>query len=106
MKIGQNSELASALAQAASAKQQAKTPAPAAEAAAKNASALAAGVPVTFSNAARGVDQASRNAADFDASKVKAVKAAIEKGTFSVDAEAVADKLLSNAQEILSRSSD
>ena len=40
----------------------------------------------------------------FDASKVKAVRAAIEKGTFSVDAEAIADKMLSNAQEILARS--
>ena len=38
------------------------------------------------------------------ASKVKAVRAAIEKGTFSVDAEAIADKMLSNAQEILARS--
>ena len=32
------------------------------------------------------------------------MRAAIEKGEFSVDAEAIADKLLSNAQEILSRS--
>ena len=38
-------------------------------------------------------------------SKVKAVRAAIEKGTFSVDAEAIADKMLSNAQEILARMS-
>ena len=33
---------------------------------------------------------------------VARVRAAIEKGEFSVDAEAIADKLLSNAQEILS----
>ena len=58
---------------------------------------------VTFSNAARGVDQ-NRATADFDAGKVKAVKASIEKGTFTVDAEAIADKLLSNAQETLARS--
>ncbi len=103
MKIGHNSEIANALAQAASAKQQAKTPAPAAEAATKNATAASAGVPVTFSNAARGVDQ-NRATADFDAGKVKAVKASIEKGTFTVDAEAIADKLLSNAQETLGRS--
>ncbi len=103
MKIGHNSEIANALAQAASAKQQAKTPAPAAEAATKNATAVSAGVPVTFSNAARGVDQ-NRATADFDAGKVKAVKASIEKGTFTVDAEAIADKLLSNAQETLGRS--
>jgi len=103
MKIGQNPDIANALSQATSAKQQTKTPAPAAEAAAKSASASAAGVPVTFSSAARGVDQAGRSAGDFDAGKVKAVKAAIDKGTFTVDAEAIADKLLSNAQETLVR---
>lgn len=103
MKIGQNPDIANALSQAASAKQ-AKMPAPAAEAVAKSASSAAAGVPVTFSNTARGVDAAGRNSADFDAGKVKAVKAAIDKGTFTVDAEAIADKLLSNAQETLSRS--
>jgi negative regulator of flagellin synthesis FlgM len=41
---------------------------------------------------------------DFDAGRVKAVKAAIDQGTFTVDAEAIADKMLSNAQEIFSRS--
>ena len=51
----------------------------------------------------RGAD-ASRSSADFDAGKVKAVKAAIENGTFKVNAEAVADKLLANAEETLSRS--
>jgi negative regulator of flagellin synthesis FlgM len=63
-----------------------------------------AGVPVTVSTAARALDQTARSTGDFDAGKVKAVRTAIEKGTFSVDAEAVADKMLSNAQEILSRS--
>lgn len=115
MKItGNNPELANARsAQAAAARQQAKTaaPAPAAEAAAQGASraassggAAAAGVPVTLSSAARAAD-ASRSPADFNAAKVKAVKAAIENGTFRVDAEAVADKLLANAYETLSRSS-
>lgn len=105
MKIGQKPELPGALAQTGLAKQQAKSPASAAEGAAKDAAAApAAGVPVTVSIAARGLDQTARSTADFDASKVKAVRAAIEKGTFSVDADAIADKLLSNAQEILSRS--
>ena len=58
-------------------------------------------MPVTLSSAARGVE-AGRSTADFDAGKVRAVKAAIENGTFKVDAEAVADKLLANAQEVLS----
>ena len=93
------------MSQAAAARQQAKAaaPAPAAEAAAQGASRTAAGVPVTLSATVRGAD-ASRSSADFDAGKVKAVKAAIENGTFKVNAEAVADKLLANAEETLSRS--
>ena len=104
MKIGQKPELPGALAQTGLAKQ-AKSPASAAEGAAKDAAAVStAGVPVTVSTAARALDQTSRSTCDFDAGKVKAVRAAIEKGTFSVDAEAIADKMLSNAQEILARS--
>ncbi len=104
MKIGQKPELPGALAQTGLAKQ-AKSPASAAEGAAKDAAAVStAGVPVTVSTAARALDQTSRSTGDFDAGKVKAVRAAIEKGTFSVDAEAIADKMLSNAQEILARS--
>jgi len=103
MKIGQHPDIASALSQSGSAKQQAKAASPVAQATA-NATAGNAGVPVTFSNAARGLDSASRNLSDFDAGKVKAVRAAIDNGTFSVDAEAIADKLLANAQEVVSRS--
>ncbi len=114
MKItGNNPELANARStQAAAARQQAQAaaPAPAAEAAAQGASrtaaagGAAAGVPVTLSNAARAAE-AGRAPGDFDAAKVKAVKAAIENGTFRVNAEAVADKLLDNAYETLSRGS-
>lgn len=106
MKIGQKPELPSAVAQAAgSAKQQAKSAAPAAEGLAKGAAAAtAAGVAVTFSRAARGLEFSGRAQGDFDAGRVKAVRAAIESGTFTVDAEAVADKMLANAQEVLGRS--
>lgn len=102
MKIGQKPELPGALAQ-----KQAKPAAPAAEGvAARTASAAAAGVPVTFSNAARAIDQTSRSQGDFDAGKVKAVRAAIENGTFRVNAEVVADKMLANTEEFLSRERD
>lgn len=104
MKIGQNPDTANAVSQAAVKQQQAKAPAPAAEAIARTVSTAAAGVPVTFSSAARGVDATTRGSAEFDTGKVKAVKAAIEKGTFTVDAEAIADKLLANAQETFARS--
>lgn len=104
MKIGQTSELPGGLPPTGLAKQ-AKAPASAAEGATKDALvASSAGVPVTVSTAARALSPATRSMADFDAGKVKSVRAAIEKGEFSVDAEAIADKLLSNAQEILSRS--
>ena len=105
MKIGQKPELPGALAQAAPAKQQAKAAAQAAGGLAASASsaAAAAGVPVTLSSAAKALEQTSRNQGDFDAGKVKAVRAAIENGTFKVDAEVVADKLLANSQEFLSR---
>ena len=105
MKIGQKPELPGALAQAAPAKQQAKAAPQAAGGVAASASsaAAAAGVPVTFSSAAKALDQTSRNQGDFDAGKVKAVRSAIENGTFKVDAEVVADKMLANSQEFLSR---
>jgi negative regulator of flagellin synthesis FlgM len=107
MKVSQHPDIANALSQAGAAKQQAKataSSAPASQAATQSAEVARGGVPVTFSREARGMEPASRaSAADFDAAKVKAVRAAIENGSFSVDAEAIADKLLANAQEVLSR---
>ncbi|MEZ5718153.1 MAG: flagellar biosynthesis anti-sigma factor FlgM [Burkholderiaceae bacterium] len=72
-------------------------------AASASSAAAAAGVPVTFSSAAKALDQISRNQGDFDAGKVKAVRSAIENGTFKVDAEVVADKMLANTQEFIAR---
>lgn len=70
--------------------------------AAKNAQS--AGVAVTVSTLARslGADKASE-ASVIDAKKVASVRSAIEQGTFVVNAEAIADKLLANAQEMLNR---
>ena len=105
MKIGKKPELPGALAQAAPAKQQAKAAAQAAGGLAASASsaAAAAGVPFTLSSAAKALEQTSRNQGDFDAGKVKAVRSAIENGTFKVDAEVVADKMLANTQELIAR---
>lgn len=61
-----------------------------------------AGVPVTVSAAARSLEVSSAGSG-IDEAKVAAVRAAIADGTFTVDAGAIADKMLSNAQEILSR---
>lgn len=41
----------------------------------------------------------------FDAEKVQRITQAISEGKFSINAEAIADKLISNAQEMLSRAS-
>jgi negative regulator of flagellin synthesis FlgM len=104
MKIGQKPELPGALAQAGLAKQ-AKSPAPAAESVAKGAAAAsAAGVPVTVSGSARALEQPGRTSSEFDAKRVSEVRAAIGNGTFKVNAEVIADKMLSSAQEIFSRS--
>ena len=46
---------------------------------------------------------ASGPSGDFDAEKVARIAAAIEKGTFKVNHEAIADKLIFNAQELLTK---
>lgn len=67
-------------------------------------SAQSAGVAVTVSTLARSLG-ASKNAdaSVIDAKKVAQVRTAIEQGTYVVNAEAIADKLLANAQEMLNR---
>jgi negative regulator of flagellin synthesis FlgM len=43
--------------------------------------------------------------ADFDAGKVSQIKSSIEQGTYQVNHQAIADKLIANAQELLGKSS-
>jgi negative regulator of flagellin synthesis FlgM len=67
-------------------------------------STRSAGVAVTVSNLARGLEKANRGeAADVDTKKVASIRAAIQDGTYVANPEAIADKLLSNAQEMLNR---
>ncbi|QHJ01456.1 flagellar biosynthesis anti-sigma factor FlgM [Xylophilus rhododendri] len=58
------------------------------------------GVSVTVSSLTRSLETSSASGS-FDAEKVSKMKEAIANGTFTVDAEAIADKLLSNAQQVL-----
>jgi negative regulator of flagellin synthesis FlgM len=61
-----------------------------------------AGVTVTLSSStteARAVSGAGSDV--FNADKVASMKAAIENGSFKINAEAIADKMLSNAAEML-----
>jgi len=45
------------------------------------------------------------SSAEFDADKVARISQAIDSGTFKVNAEAIADKLIANAQELLNKGS-
>lgn len=105
MKIGQPSDNpipVSSTTQSASQKSGQSASSTASATAAK--STQPAGVAVTVSTLARTLGASSRGeAADVDMGKVNAVRAAIQKGTFVVNPEAIADKLLSNAQEMLNR---
>ena len=58
-------------------------------------------MPVSFSSSARALDSQNRTNTDFDADRVKAMREAIANGSFRVNAEAVADKLLANTEEFL-----
>ncbi len=106
MKISQPSD--SPVALSSNAASLAAKSAPAASAQAKTTAAKSpqtAGVAVTVSSLARSMEaDASSDLAEVDMAKVNAVKQAIADGTYKVNAGVIADKLLSNAQEMLQRS--
>ncbi len=85
----------------------ASVPAAGAENAAAVASAGAAakpqaGVTVTLSSTSQALSSVSGAGNEvFNTEKVEAMKLAIANGTFQVNAEAIADKMLSNAAEML-----
>lgn len=108
MKIGQPAEIPASVSPTVSgAAQKAAQNASASTAATSKAtqSTRSAGVAVTVSTLARSLEKSERSeSADIDTQKVANVKAAIQDGTYVVNAEAIADQLLSNAQEMLNRS--
>lgn len=61
----------------------------------------ASGASVTVSELAKAVGSSS--APEIDTAKVEAVRTAINNGTYQVNAEVIADKLLSNAKDMLRR---
>lgn len=56
---------------------------------------------VALSPAARLLTEAAADGGGFDSAKVERIAQAIRDGRFAVNAEAIADKLISNAQELL-----
>ena len=65
-------------------------------------SATDSGVAVVIPSTAKSLGKPTASqAADIDMAKVASVKASIQDGTFAVNPEAIADKLLSNAQDLL-----
>lgn len=107
MKIGQPKDLPIVPTTPPTPASTAATPPKAGQGAAATASqaASSAGVAVTVSTRARALEQANRgqSAAEVDTAKVDAVRSAIEQGTYVVNPEVIADKLLANAQEMLNR---
>ena len=67
---------------------------------AKGAQDAAAGSSVQISSAATGLLAAAASP-EFDTAKVERMRQAIADGSFRVDPEAIADKLIANAQEVL-----
>jgi negative regulator of flagellin synthesis FlgM len=58
---------------------------------------------VELSSTASTLLSAAAGNSDFDAEKVQRISKAISEGTYKVDPEAIADKLIANAQEVLAK---
>lgn len=71
------------------------------------AAASASAIPTTADDSAKielsstATSLLSSNSAEFDADKVASISKAIDDGTFKINPEVIADKLISNAQELL-----
>jgi len=94
MKIGKPLDAANALAPPT-------RPGTGAASVARGAALATPGVAVSVSTQTRSLGQAT--APEMNLSKVEAIRQAIAEGRFQVSAEAIADKLLANAQEMLDR---
>lgn len=103
MKIGSPAEVPATPAAATPATP--ATPRTAADVAAVAPQATEASAQVALSSTAAtlrsGADGAS---GDFDTAKVERIQSAIDRGEFTVNAEAIADKLIANAAEVLNNS--
>ncbi|CAN5889130.1 hypothetical protein BH11PSE8_BH11PSE8_16240 [soil metagenome] len=101
MKIGNTAEKIAQAQQAT-----AKATSPAADANKAQAAATPtkpdASAKIELSSAATGL-MAGGSTAEFDADKVARISKQIEEGSFKINPEVIADKLISNAQEVLTK---
>jgi negative regulator of flagellin synthesis FlgM len=100
MKIGNPAEKRN-VAAADSAAAPAKAAAEAAKPQAGSAAAADPSAKVELSSAASLMNGSS--SADFDAEKVSRISQAIADGSYKINAEVIADKLIANAQEVLGK---
>lgn len=103
MKIGNTTEQAAGVSSTRAIGEENKA-APRASGSAKSAS-TAEQDKVSLSSTASSLMSASSADPAFDAEKVERVKQSIADGTYQVNPQAIADKLIANAQEVLSKKS-
>lgn len=106
MKIGNNNTPAPATgAVARGGAQEAASAAAKPQVQAADAGSAAAPGSTTVKLSATASNLLTGSSAEFDAEKVERMRQAIADGSFSVNAEVIADKLIANAQELLGKSS-
>lgn len=102
MKIGNSTEQAAGVASTRAIGEETKATPSRTSSAGKSATA-AEQDKVSLSSTASSLMSASGADPAFDAEKVERVKQSIADGSYKVNPEAIADKLISNAQEVLSK---
>ena len=103
MKIGSPAEMPAAPAAATTSATQSAPRSPAEAAAAPQATEASAQVALS-STATKLLSEGQVASSDFDSAKVERIASAIDKGEFTINAEAIADKLIANAAEVLNNS--
>jgi len=105
MKIGNSPDIAATAVgtEKSAAGQAGRAPAPGAGAASGEKNTPQASATLQLSSAATKLLSGVSEEGSFDAAKVDRISQAITEGKFTVNADAIADKLIANAQELMGR---